>query len=618
MAATDADARAAGFSTPVGTNLISGGDDAIRQNARTALNLIEDATFAKATTLPGGDLNDLTTPGAYPFWAGVANTPSELSGTVYVTQLLTTAGTVAQTVQLAFSGSTSGSRVDLRFSGSIGWASWQRLDAGALDPAMFASAPALSPAGFKAVPLALTAGGGGAAGPTSGTFRMPVKFAATITRWRVHFRNNNPRFGTDGPSASIPAVYAGPAASGQFTAQPAQISTGLTTGSVGTATPWQSTQIPAGTEYAIAYSFTASATNQVVGGGWSASSVNSTSATLTRVVSLPLDAWIEAEVAPETPVIAVFGDSLSAGVGATLPVHDSWLSQWCRSHAALPVHYAASGDTMAGWADTNAYKWQRWQHLTRPDAVVHAMGNNDVFGETSLADLKTRRAASILQLQALVSPVIYSATITPRNSATGAAENVRRAYNAWLKTGPDAARDVFDFVPAISGDDENISPGFNADGIHLNTSGYAAEAGTITRPLTSSSLTDLEGRIAPLAYDSGLRNVSDLARPFTTSMTGITLERVGSEVDLVWYVRRFDSAPVDTLPTTILTLPAGFRPRTTYRVPAEQPAGVSLDVFASGAVQVRTGSIPLNSFVTFRLKHSTSETPPITPPGGAA
>lgn len=42
--ATDAEARAAGFATPAGTDLISGGDNAIRQNARTALDLINAAT----------------------------------------------------------------------------------------------------------------------------------------------------------------------------------------------------------------------------------------------------------------------------------------------------------------------------------------------------------------------------------------------------------------------------------------------------------------------------------------------------------------------------------------------------------------------------------------------
>lgn len=390
-------------------------------------------------------------------------------------------------------------RVMRRFRGSGGWSGWERTDAGAIDlSALGGGGSGASPASFKTVPLALTVGGSGTAGPTSGAFRMPLRFGATITRWRAHFRNNNPRFGTDGPAAAISSVWFGAATSGQFAGAPVQVSGATNTNGGEAVTPWQSTPIAAGTEYALSYQFSATSTNQVVGGGWSSNTVNGTTATLTRVVSLPLDVWIEAEVSPEVPVIAAFGDSLSSGVGATLPVYDSWLSQWARANGALPVHYTASGDTMAGWADSNAYKWQRWQNLTRPDAVIHAMGNNDVFGGASLATLQARRAASVEQLRKLVSPVIYTATITPRTSSSGAEEAVRRSYNTWLKTSPDAARDLFDFVPAISSDDETISPGFDADGIHLNTAGYAAVAGTITRPLAPTGGGDWSAAITAL------------------------------------------------------------------------------------------------------------------------
>lgn len=498
MAATDADARAAGFSTPVGTNLISGGDDAIRQNARVALDLINDAEFAKPTTLPGGDLDDLTTPGAYPFWSGVLNAPSDLSGTVYVTQLLTTAGAVAQTVQLAFSPSTAGSRMDIRFSGSVGWAAWDRLDAGDLTPgaAGGAGGPTVTPAGFKTVPLALTVGGGITSwSTTSGGVRLPVQFAAPVQRWRVHFRNINPREGTpQTATVSIPYVVLGRAGSMGYTyLETPEIATDLV-GSGDLMTPWQNSPLAANEEYLLGYTWTTTASGtaprQVVGGGWTTAyggtAFRSNSAPVTATVSMPLDVWIEAEVAPDVPVVAAFGDSLASGVGATLPVFDSWLSQWCRAHGALPVHYSASGDTMAGWSDSEHYKWRRWQHLTRPDAAIHAMGNNDVFGGATLDALKTRRATTMSILSALVSSTIYTATITPRTSSTGAEEAVRRSYNTWLKRTPDAARDAFDFVPAISRDDENISPGFDSDGIHLNTAGYAAVAGTINRPVVYS------------------------------------------------------------------------------------------------------------------------------------
>lgn len=466
---------------PTGSDIYGGGKEPQWWKDQAVTTLAEIAAQVESGKYSGGTVttgsaDDLVDARIYGAFSTVANLPGPGSWAVQATPITATA-----LMQVAVSYDTPAQYK--RFRGSSGWSGWERTDAGAIDlSALGGGGSGASPASFKTVPLALTVGGSGTAGPTSGVYRMPLKFGATITRWRAHFRNNNPRFGTDGPAAAISSVYFGPAASGQF-ASSTRIGTTYSTGTGGTATPWVSTPINAGAEYAIAYQFSGTATNAVVGGGWSASSVNSTSATLTRVTSLPLDVWIEAEVAPDVPVIAAFGDSLSSGVGATLPVYDSWLSQWARANGALPVHYAASGDTMAGWGDSNAYKWQRWQGLTRPDAVVHAMGSNDVFNGADLPTLRARRAVSIGQLQKLVSPVIYTATITPRTSSSGAEESVRRSYNTWLKGYPDAARDLFDFVPAISSDDENISPGFDADGIHLNTAGYAAEAATITRPL---------------------------------------------------------------------------------------------------------------------------------------
>lgn len=549
--ATEQEAAAAGYSMPLGTAPVSGGDNAIRQNARVSLDLIRDATFIKPYPGAGGDLDLYTEPGLHGYWVDTANIPptdEPTSGNVLV--LPPPAGTGTALTQIAFPYGMSATQFK-RFRGTGGYSAWVRMDAGAVDLSTVPTTAPQSPVQLRTLPLTLTTGGSGTAGPTSGTYRMPVKYGATITRWRVHFRNNNPRFGIDGPAATISTVYAGPATSGQFTAAPAQIAAGLTTGATDAVTPWQATPLNAGTEYAIAYTFTAPATNAVVGGGWSASSVNSTTATLTRVVSLPLDAWIEAEAEATVPAVAVLGDSLAAAVGGTLPVYDSVLSQWARSRGVLPVHYTASGDTMAGWSNGAAYKWQRWQHLSRPDAVIHMLGSNDVFGGANLATLKARRATTIRLLQQYVSPVIYSLTITPRTSDTSGQEQVRRDYNTWLKSKPDAARDVFDVVPAISGDDENISPGFNSDGIHLNTAGYAAVAGTITRPLTSTTASAVRG----LAYDSGLRDVSSL---LGNGWTGTAfLQRVGKDVAL-----RFEGL---TAPTTNssspFTFPPGYRPR---------------------------------------------------------
>ena len=68
-----------------------------------------------------------------------------------------------------------------------------------------------------------------------------------------------------------------------------------------------------------------------------------------------------------------------------------------------------------------------------------------------------------------------------------ASEQVRRDYNTWLSTQTGPARDLFGFGTAVSADDETLRPEFDADGIHLNAAGYAAQVAAINRPITSPS-----------------------------------------------------------------------------------------------------------------------------------
>lgn len=392
-----------------------------------------------------------------------------------------------------------------RFSGSGGWSGWTRIDAGGVSIPEINTPVSDSAASYRSVPLALTVGGSITDFETSsGGVRIPIKYSRRIRRWRLHIRNINPREGVaQSATVTIGAVRFGTAKTDDLKnfATHFQIASNLS-GSGDITTPWQNSTIEPNVDHLIAFSWTSTAPpKKVVGGGWTTGGGStdfyySTAAT-TAASSLPLDCWIEAEVEADVPIVAVFGDSLSSGVGATTPVYDSWLSQWCRANQALPVHYTASGDTMSGWSNSKHYKWTRWQNLSRPDSVIHAMGSNDVFGGASLDDLKSRRAQTVDILRTLVSNNIYTATILPRSGVTGTSETTRRSYNAWLKTLPDSARDWFDFVPAVSTNDEDISPSFTTDNIHLTKPGYAALANTIVRPLYSS-VVDWSAAIASL------------------------------------------------------------------------------------------------------------------------
>lgn len=440
-----------------------------------------------------------------------------------------------------------------RFFGSGGWSAWQRLDAGAVDVSKLAT-PAGSASAWKTVPIALTVGGSASTRDGEVAARVPVRLGARVNRWRVHIANVNPRFGTHGTSRWISGVWLGRASAGggPSAVDQVQIANGgnISSTADGAAlehvTRWRTEPLEAGVDYLISYATTGTGTpiEECVGGGWTSptgSDAREATGTWTAATKLPFHVWIEADVHPLTPVVAAFGDSLSSGVGATLPVYDSWLSQLCRRIGALPVHYTASGDTMQGWSDPDHYKWARWQHLSRPDAVIHAMGSNDVFNGADLATLQARHATTINLLRALVSPVIYGATILPRDGVTGSMEDVRRSYNTWLRSHPDT-RQVIDMVPVISANDETITSGFSADGIHLNTAGYKAIADATPDTAPPTEVVEIGPDVA--GYVSGSLAMSRVGATITLTMYGLTINN-GSG--------------------TLYTLPERFRPlRTTY------------------------------------------------------
>lgn len=211
----------------------------------------------------------------------------------------------------------------------------------------------LSSPASRRVPLSLTVGGALLYWPgTAGSIRVPFEHGVTIPRWRVHFRNINPREGRpDQASFRLSSIAIGKSAGdGTWLDGPTIISVSLR--GLPKKTAWQHIPLEAGTEYLLSYSWTAdSPTRRVVGGGWAASHPTDPDAELSPTQIHPVDAWIEAEVPVSVPVFAVFGDSLSSGVTSTVPVRDSWPSIYGRRVGALPIHYTASGDTMKGWAN---------------------------------------------------------------------------------------------------------------------------------------------------------------------------------------------------------------------------------------------------------------------------
>lgn len=279
---------------------------------------------------------------------------------------------------------------------------------------------------------------------------------------------------------------------GNYKATPSRIHGAFTSPADGSewVSPWINRPLAAGTEYLLSYGFTAAAGQEFyyhVGRSWgTATAADANAVTGPPGTGLPLfDVWIEAETPATTPTVASIGDSISCGVGATNPVRDSWLSMYARGRGALPVHYGGSGDALSTSTDATWQKWTRWASLARPDAVIFALGSNDIFTGSTLAQTQAGFATVAALVRERISPNIYLATVTPRTNVTGVQEDVRRQYNTWLRTLPGGARDVFEYGEAVSTDDETITPAYDADGLHFTTAGYEAMASAISRPITT-------------------------------------------------------------------------------------------------------------------------------------
>lgn len=341
--------------------------------------------------------------------------------------------------------------------------------------------------GSKITPLALTLGQTGESANLTRHYRLPLNFAAPITRWRLHIRNYNPRLGTVQTGVvNFTGLWIGKhAGNGAFTSTPRQLRGPFETAAEGSdcVSSWFNVPIGNG-EYLLSFGY--SATNApvaLVGGCWQSADPTEAaviSPTVGRTITAPFDIWIEAEIPASTHVVGMLGDSLSCGVGSTLPVHDSTISQYARTIGALPYHLAASGESMAGMLAVNAGKVTRWSGLANPDSILCAAGSNDIAAGDNFSTLKTR----YLDLAKVVfglAPNVFLADIMPRHrwAVGGAQDATRRQYNKWLSTLPGGARGVFKFAASVSTDDVTIAPAYNADGTHLTTAGYARNASAI-------------------------------------------------------------------------------------------------------------------------------------------
>ena len=489
MALTDAQIAAMGFGLPVGTDLIKNGDNEISKNARAAAEGIVEARWKKGIIPNGVDIREYMygTEGQYTVLSAVetrtmTGLPQDLidnpMGFTCVAETLKSGTALTLTVYDVW-GNRKYSCTSAPSSGSNdGWTYWSKYkwdtgdDGEAQDTGSSAS-------GFKTLPLILTAGRGGNEdkAPLSATVEYDVNLAASIytPRFRFALRDGNPRWGTSTAQIiQLSNISVGGVAKLSSMATNAD-------GSI-TFSPWMDGKLGN-----LKFDYVAQQQPRyIIGGG----RVNGA-----RRTEMPFELWLEIEVPASTPAIGLVGDSNSVGVNTTIPINDAWMSIYSRRMGFFPVLYGHSGDGMSQAMTADHYKWNRWNHLDRPDMVVHANGANDIpstEGGVTLAQMQEWARNEWEISDAKISKIKHAAVIKSR--ASGINNTVRLQYNNWLKSKPDPIRDWQDIAsPVTANDTGGLLPQYiSSDGQHMNTAGQTAIGNSPLKVMTIE------------AFDSGL------------------------------------------------------------------------------------------------------------------
>lgn len=456
------------------------------------------------TTLHSGSDLDALPNGFYSVWGGgtaeALGLPRNSLGVLTSFRYGSSGGTQTWTPRLF-----SENELWVRNKLSGGWNDWYQI--GAKQPPPPVRGDGSPTSGYKTVPLALTRGyGGGSTAETEASVRYPLQYAPEITRWRLHVVDGNPRFNLRRDTGIniislwlMPFNSAGtPTERILLTASGPSKAAGETTDDL--VTPWYDEPIGGNIPRYLSMAYrTTAAPIAPVGGAYVNPSFGANGSMsmsgFERRTSAPFDIWIEAETAAGTPVIASLGDSNSVGVGTTLPMHDDYLSVYCRRIGALPVHYGHSGDSMQHWEDPDQEKWNRWRRggLAPADAVLQMLGSNDMGGTPSLEEMKRRFQVVTDIATEKISPTVHIGLIKPRTNGTSGYQALRLQYNEWLATMPAPAREVHDLSsPVANAADTAMLSQYDSDGTHMNTAGHARLAASIVKPITKAVTGELD------------------------------------------------------------------------------------------------------------------------------
>jgi acyl-CoA thioesterase-1 len=167
----------------------------------------------------------------------------------------------------------------------------------------------------------------------------------------------------------------------------------------------------------------------------------------------------------ETPVILVFGDSISAGYGLTR-VEQGWVALLQtrlkqQEYVYQVVNASVSGETTAG----GLARLPRALTLHRPRLVILELGGNDGLRALPVAQMRTNLARMVDLASAAGAKVLLLGMLIPPNYGPDYTERFRSSYS-------ELARDKkLPLVPFLLNDIALVPRLMQADGIHPNELG---------------------------------------------------------------------------------------------------------------------------------------------------
>lgn len=350
----------------------------------------------------------------------------------------------------------------------------------------------------RLVPLAFTLPGGSSTTSGAKSLRIIREYAHFPGRVRVHVSNRHPMSGNAGSDVTLTGSTIGVGAESGAVSKTQVLFSANTVIPAGeeVVSRWVTLSGSDGDGVAISLAWSGDTVRLFKGGCWT----NSDPATFSNANTSgwvwnsdsPLYIWVEAEMPARIPVVMVNGDSISVGSVTDNPVSDAWLAMYAREHNALPVFASWHGSSMPQWAPDTG----QWGRLypgvnIRPDAIVMALGQNDLNQDVDLNELKSRYNTVRDVYDARFPGVpVYVGTVNASNKPAEK-EVIRKQFNTWLSGLPRGERGALDFASVL--DDltgEFLLPEYTADELHPNTAGQTAMAGVaLETPISPYVLT---------------------------------------------------------------------------------------------------------------------------------